>query len=73
MDMNVVVGIVLCLTTFFVFCICLLGDWAATQRRERDRDLFVETRDHIPSNVPTAVIVVRVDDVPTGVVVHASC
>jgi len=72
MDMNVVVGIVLCLTTVFVFCICLIGDWAATKRRERDRDNLVQTRDHIPSNVPTAVVVVRVDDVPTGVVVHAS-
>ena len=73
MDMNVVVGIVLGWTVVFVLGICLFGDWAARKRRERDSDDFREHQGQIPTNVPTADVVVRVDEVPTGVVVQGGC
>ena len=73
MDMNVVVGIVLGWTVIFVFGICLFGDWAARKRRERDSEGFREHEGQIPTNVPTADVVVRVDEVPTGAVVQGGC
>jgi hypothetical protein len=73
MDMNLVVGIVLGLTVVFVFGICLFGDWAAKKRRERDSEDFREHQGQIPTNVPTAVVVLCAEDAQTGVVVHDSC